>query len=218
MKIALLVTAVVAAAVGFSLREAVAATPVMWLGLFIPYLVLAAFALRRFREDGTLGDQLRFRAGDFTLGFVLAAVIFGGAWVVKRTLLGESPKMVWLFHLALEVGGPKPSLGLLATIAGLAVLEEIVWRGLVLGALTESLGSRRSWPLAAVFYALAHLPTALTLGDPAAGPNPLLVVAALGAGLVWSFAASLLGRLIPLFISHAVFSYFAVTVLLPRFG
>jgi hypothetical protein len=34
---------------------------------------------------------------------------------------------------------------------------------------------------------------------------------------VWSFVASVLGRLPPVIVSHAVFSYFALAVLLPRF-
>ena len=46
------------------------------------------------------------------------------------------------------------------------------------------------------------------LADPTAGPNPLLVVAALGCGLFWSFTASILGRLPPVIISHMVFTYF----------
>jgi hypothetical protein len=67
-------------------------------------------------------------------------------------------------------------------------------------------------------YALAHVPTVFTLADPIVGPNPLLAVAALGAGLVWSFAAAQFGRLPPVIVSHAVFSYFAITMLLPRIG
>lgn len=219
MKLALLVTALVAAAIGFALREQVAGTPAMWLGLGVPYLLLSAFALYRMFDDGTLLDVLRPRSGDLSIGFLLAAVLFGGAWGVRQVAFGSgSPKVVWLFRIALQVGGLQPSPGLMAFIAGIAILEELVWRGLVLGAVTESLGTRRAWPVTAVLYALAHVPTVFTLADPMAGPNPLLVFAALGAGLVWSFAASITGRLPPVLVSHAVFSYFAATVLLPRIG
>jgi hypothetical protein len=219
MKLALLVTAIVAAAVGFSLREAVATTPAMWAGLGAPYLLLGAYTLYRLHDAGTLGAVLRPRSGDVSIGFAMAGVLLAGAWGMRHLIVsGGSPKIVWLFRIALQVGSFRPSPGMLALVAGIAAVEELVWRGLVLGALTEELGSRRAWPFTAVLYAVAHLPTLVTLSDPLAGPNPLLVLAALGAGLVWSFSASILGRLGPAIVSHAAFSYFAVAVLLPRLG
>jgi uncharacterized protein len=219
VKLALLVTAVVAGAVGFALREPLAGTNAMWLGLGVPYLLLSALALYRMYDDGTLLDVMRPKSGDLSIGVLLAAVLFGGAWSVRQLAFGGgSPKVVWMFRIALQVGSLSPSPGLMAIIAGVAVLEELVWRGLVLGAVTESLGTRRAWPVTAGLYALAHVPTVFTLADPMAGPNPLLVIAALGAGLVWSFAASIMGRLPAVLVSHAVFSYFAATVLLPRIG
>ena len=219
MKIALLVTAIIAAAMSFAMRESVAASPAMWLGLVLPYIALAALSVQRFHRDGTLRDMMRLRGGDFTIGFIVAALIFGGAYGVKHLLFGPgSSKTVWLFHIALQVGSIHPSPKLLVLVALIGALEELVWRGLVLSALTDSLGTRRAWPVAAVFYAAAHLPTVITLGDPEAGPNPLLPMAALGAGLVWSFSARLFGRLPPVVVSHAIFTYFAAALLLPRFG
>jgi membrane protease YdiL (CAAX protease family) len=220
MKLALLVTAILGATTSLSFRGSVAATPAMWLWLFVPYVLIAAFALYRAYDDGTLLDVMRLRAGDFTLGFLIAALIFGGAWCVRHFLFAEaSPRLVWVIRIALSTAGaPRSPLGLFAVIASIGALEEIVWRGLVLSAVTESLGTRRAWPVAAGLYALAHIPTVFTLADPIVGPNPLLFVAALGAGMVWSFAASLFGRLPPVIVSHAVFSYFAITMLLPRVG
>lgn len=219
MKIALIVTAVVAAAMSFAMRESIAATPMMWAGLLVPYLVLGGLALQRFHRDGTLADVMRLRGGDFTIGFLIAAVVFGGAYGVRHLLFGEgSSKTVWLFHIALQLGSVRPSPLLFGLVAVVGALEELVWRGLALSALTDSLGTRRAWPVAAVLYAVAHLPTVVTLADPQAGPNPLLPLAALGAGLVWSFAARLFGRLPPVIVSHAIFTYFAAALLLPRFS
>jgi membrane protease YdiL (CAAX protease family) len=219
MKSALLVTVVVAAAMGFAMREVHAGSPVMWAGLVVPYAVLAALSIRKFHHDGTLREVFRLRGGDFTIGFLIAAVLFGGAYGVHHLLFAAgSTRMVWLYRIAIELGTIRPSPGLLALVAAVGALEEVVWRGFVLGALTDSLGSRRAWPVAALLYGVAHLPTVVTLGDPAAGPNPILPMAALGAGLVWSFAAQFFGRLPPLIVSHAVFTYFAVAMLLPRFG
>jgi membrane protease YdiL (CAAX protease family) len=126
--------------------------------------------------------------------------------------------MAWLYRLALQLGIERPSVRVLAMIVALTALEELTWRGLVLTDLTERLGTRRAWPLAALLYALCHAPTLQLLSHPGAGLNPLVVLGALGAGLVWSFMTFLLGRLPPVMVSHAVFSYFAVTMLLPRFG
>ena len=218
MKLSLLVTVVIAAAMGWAMREPMAASPSMWLGLGVPYVALSGFTLYQFRRDGTLRDVLRLRGGDFTIGALIAGLLFAGAYGVRHLLLGPgSSKTIWLYRIALQLGTVRPSPGLLALVAVIGVLEELVWRGLVLTALTDSLGSRRAWPVAALFYAAAHLPTVLTLGDPQSGPNPLLAIAALGAGLVWSFAARLFGRLPPVIISHALFTYFAAALLLPRF-
>src|SRR5262249_26602551 len=151
----------------------------MWIGLLLPYLVLSAFAVYRFKEDGTLSDVLRLRSGDFTIGFLLAALLFGAAYGIRHFLLGDgSSKTVWLFHIALQLGTMRPSRMLFVVIAVVGALEELVWRGLVLSALTDSLRTRRAWPIAAVLYASAHLPTVITLSDAEAGPNPLLAIGA----------------------------------------
>ena len=219
MKTALLVTVVVATAMAFAMRESVAASPSMWGALLLPYVVLGGLTLQQFHRDGTLREVLRLRAGDFTIGALIAGLVFGGAYGVRHLLFGPgSSKTVWLYHIALQLGSIRPSPQLFVGIAIVGALEELVWRGLVLSALTDSLGSRRAWPVAALLYAAAHLPTVATLGDPMAGPNPLLPLAALGAGLVWSFGARLFGRLPPVIVSHVFFTYFAATLLLPRFS
>lgn len=219
MKTALLVTVVVATAMAFAMRESVAASPSMWGGLLLPYVVLGGLALQQFHRDGTLREVLGLRAGDFSIGALIAALVFGGAYGVQRLLFAPgSSKSVWLYHIALQLGSVRPTPKLFIAVAIVGALEELVWRGLVLSALTDGLGTRRAWPVAALLYATAHLPTVVTLGDPMAGPNPVLPLAALGAGLVWSFGARLLGRLPPLMVSHAIFTYFAVLLLLPRFS
>jgi membrane protease YdiL (CAAX protease family) len=129
----------------------------------------------------------------------------------------DAAARAWVFRLLLQIGAPTAPL-FLPSVALMAVMEEIVWRGLVLDGLTERVGTRRAWPLAAIAYGAAHLPTAVTLADPDLGPNPLLVVAALGAGAVWSAAASKLGRLPPVLVSHVVFGSFAPAMLLPSLG
>ena len=218
MKIAVLATAIIAAAMAFALRDPLAGSRAMWLGLVLPYVALSLYAIYRMYEDGTLLDVMSVRAGDVTIGAVAAAALFGGAYAIRKLLLaGMTPQSAWLLHIALELGSMRPSPAMFGIVTLLAICEELTWRGLVLSALTADLGNRRAWPIAAVAYGAAHLPTLFTLADPTVGPNPLLVFAALGCGLVWSFVASVLGRLPPVIVSHAVFSYFALAVLLPRF-
>jgi uncharacterized protein len=48
-----------------------------------------------------------------------------------------------------------------------------------------------------------------SLRDPVAGPNPLLVMAAFGCGLVWTFLAGRFERLLPSIVAHLVFTYFS---------
>ena len=81
---------------------------------------------------------------------------------------------------------------------------------MVLDELSARFGPRRGWPLAALCYGVTALPTLFTLRDPLAGLNPLLVTATLGCGIVWSFLASIKGRLLPVVIAHGVFTYFSL--------
>lgn len=218
MRIALFVTAVIALALGFSMRPELAGSTTMWLGLGVPYVLLAGLALYFLYKEDTLSDRLRLRGGDATIGILLAGVLLGGAWAVKTYMTPPaSPQAAWLFHISLQLGNMQRSSLALAAVFVLAVSEEIVWRGLVLDALAEKVGDRRAWPIAAGLYGAAHVPTLFTLAAPDAGPNPLLAIAAFGCGLFWTFAASRLGRLPPVLISHVVFSYFAPVLLLPPF-
>jgi len=76
---------------------------------------------------------------------------------------------------------------------------------------------------AAVLYALAYVPTAWALragsgaGGGLGGLDPLLPVAALGAGLLWGAMARFLGRLAPGVLAHALFDW-AVVMMFPLWG
>ena len=49
------------AGMAYSFREAAAGTPQFWLGVSLPYLLLAALALHKMWSDGTLVDLLKPR-------------------------------------------------------------------------------------------------------------------------------------------------------------
>jgi hypothetical protein len=215
--IALLVTT---GATAFALRPALAATSGMWLGIGVPYLLLAALALYDLWRQETLVEKIVPRWGDISIGIVIAAVLMFAGWSVMRGLLTPpgNDRQAWLLHVYLQLGPSdaiQHSALLTSAVLVCAALEEIVWRGMVLSRLELRFGQRRGWLLCTLPYGLAALPSAFTLADPVAGPNPLLVVAALGCGLFWSFAASLIKRLPPVIIAHMVFSYFMTTQFRP---
>ena len=202
-----LVVAVVAGAAGYAFRVPPASAA--WLVVVLAYVVLAAAALVRLGRAGKLRELLAFRRGDPTLGILLGLTQLGAAWVVAKLLVpADSPQRAWLMRVFL-LNGESSEVSVSLMLLLLVACEEIVWRGLVQGELREALGPRRCWIVASVLYAAAHLPTLVTLSDPAAGYNPLLVLAALGCGLCWGFLAEKSGRLIPGLFAHGVFTYFA---------
>lgn len=214
MRPILLVVLAVALANAFAFRLDVAGSWKFWAGLGLPYAALAAFALYKLWDDGTLLDVLRPRWGDFSIGFVTAAVLLAGSWAARSVLVPTgTPRHLWFLRVYAQVGDAdtvQRSLVLTLVLLGIALCEELTWRGFVLPAAEERFGPRSGWLVAALAYALAHLPTVFTLVDPVAGPNPLLLIAALGAGLVWTFTAKMTRRLPPVIVSHLAFSYFSV--------
>jgi membrane protease YdiL (CAAX protease family) len=213
-KVAVVVVATTAA-IGFALRPELAGSKAMYLVIAAAYAVLAGWALYEMWDDGTLLDRLSPRWGDLSMGVLVAGFLFAGSWV-GRSLLASSgtPGQAWLFHIYLQLGDAaqiERSLVITAVLLVVPILEEIVWRGMVLGHLTNQFGQRRAWPLAALLYAVSVVPSVFTLADPVAGKNPLLFVAALGCGIFWSFLASVTNRLPPVIISHIAFTYFSVT-------
>jgi membrane protease YdiL (CAAX protease family) len=159
-------------------------------------------------------DVLQPRWGDFSIGFLTAAVLLLASWGARAVLApAGSTRLGWLFRIYAQIGDPdavQRSFVYTGALLVIVLCEELVWRSLVLDELTRRFGPRRGWPLAALCYGLTALPTLYTLRDPVAGPNPLLVTAALGCGIVWSFLASLKGRLMPVVIAHGVFTYFSL--------
>lgn len=203
-----LVVAVLASAVFYAFRPERAGSPAMWLGIGAPYLLLAGLALQRLARRQQLRPLLGFRRGDPSLGILLGLALLGAAWLFARQLAPGSSQRAWLFSVFLLAGDPEWTPGTIALLV-IVACEELVWRGWVQAELREALGARRGWICCALLYALVHLPTLLTLRDPDAGLNPLLLLAALGGGLCWSFLAERTGRLLPGLLSHGVFSYFA---------
>jgi membrane protease YdiL (CAAX protease family) len=203
------IVAVIAFAAHMGFQPSRAGSPVVFLWMGVPTVALAIAGCVRAWQDGVLRDWFRIRSGDFTRGFIGAALLFGGSFAFSKTL--KLPQILWVARLYDQLGDPavlrKNVSVVVAGIVILSIAEEIVWRGLVMSLLEEKVGSRRAWIVSALLYALAHVPTLWALADVNAGPNPVLVLAALGAGLVWGFMARRFERLVPGMFSHVLFNW-----------
>ncbi|HEY8040218.1 MAG TPA: CPBP family intramembrane glutamic endopeptidase [Polyangiaceae bacterium] len=200
-------------------------TVAFWVLAGGPTVVLAAVAAAWARREELLREWLFPRWGDFTRGAVGAVLLFGIAWAAVRLLAPVGGKReIWLVSLYGQIGDPRllqahaPAVG--ATIAVVALAEELVWRGMVTQVLADRMGSRTAWIGAAFLYALAYVPTMWSLradAGPGAGLNPVLPLAALGAGLLWGAMARSFGRLAPGILAHALFDW-AVVMMFPLWG
>ncbi len=206
--------AVTLAGMTYAFRDAAAGTPAFWVGVSAPYALLLGLALHEMWGAGTLVERLTPRWGDLSIGAVSMMVLLFASWAARRVLSpAASPRQAWLFRIYLQLGNPEHlqrSTGYTLLILLICIAEEIVWRGMVLQDLTTRFGRRAALPLSALAYGVATLPTLWLLRDPVAGYNPLLVTAAVGCGLVWSFLAAQVGRLTPVMISHMAFTYFTI--------
>jgi uncharacterized protein len=88
---------------------------------------------------------------------------------------------------------PSPLVASLA-LGPVVLGEELVWRGAIQGALSLRFGPERGATLAAVVYALVHLP----LG------SAVLVAVALTCGLVWGHLRVRTASLVPPLVAHLV--------------
>jgi membrane protease YdiL (CAAX protease family) len=219
-----LTVVVIAVASYFAFLPQSSGTVAFWVLPGGPTLLLAAVAAVWAKREELLREWLAPRWGDFSRGVVGAVLLFGIAWAFSRiaTPIG-SPREIWLVSLYTQIGDPKllqahaPAVA--AAIAAAALAEEVLWRGMVTQLLAERVGTRTAWVWAAVLYALAYVPTVWSLRavGPAAGLDPILPVAALGAGLLWGAMARFFGRLAPGVLAHALFDW-AVVMMFPLWG
>lgn len=205
----------IAVATHFAFDVSRAGTKSFFLIMATPTVAIAIAGVIRAKNDGVLRSWAGVRSGDFTRGFAAAAVLFGGSYAfMKLVAPPDHVRSSWLARLYLQLGDPaelrKNVAMIVVALIVMSVAEEVVWRGLVTGLLEEKIGTRRAWIWAAVLYAVAHVPTVWALKDPVAGHNPVIILAALGCGLVWGFMAWKFERLLPGIFSHVLFDWTVV--------
>jgi hypothetical protein len=202
-------TLLVAGATSYAFAIERAGTALSFATLAAPYVVLSAVAVARMRRRHEM-FLLRPRGGDLTFGALVAFLLYGIAFAFHALVTSHGqPNSGWIIQVYLRLGDPLAETrhAVALGVAAIGMLEELTWRGLVTPVLEERLGALRGAALSTVSWAAAHLPTVWLLADPAAGPNPLLVLAALGCGAAWSYLRWRMERLVPVLLSHGLFSW-----------
>ncbi len=203
----LLVTGVSAAGIALACQLPSSGSKLLLAAVGGPPLLVALLSGWRLHRRGELKERLAPRRGDITLGAVMAAGLYGLALLAHKLFtasgaMGEP----WVARIYLQLGGPAVTTALPVALGLLAVgaLEEVAWRGGVMGWLGEAHGLRNAWWMSAVLSALAYAPTVILLGSPFAGPNPVLAVGVLGGSLLWGAVSVWTGRVAPAAFSRAV--------------
>jgi membrane protease YdiL (CAAX protease family) len=199
-------------------------TVTFWAIEGVPTIAMAVAAGYWAKREELLRTWLTPRWGDFTRGVVGALVLFASAWGFVHWLapVGSS-REIWLVTLYGQIGDPRVLQSHGAQVGGaimvLAVAEEVLWRGLVTTVIADRVGTRTAWIWAAGLYALAQVPTMwpLRATTGVGSLDPILPIAALGAGLVLGAMAKAFGRLGPGIVAHAFFDW-AVVMMLPLWG
>lgn len=187
-------------------------TEALWLSLLLPHALLAAFAIRRLWATDVDRKLLAPRGGDFSAGVLVAvALLFGLFWLRSSLFSSSAVQQGWLFQLYAQLGNhalAERSALVAPLVIATAACQEITWQALVQREVSASLGRWRGILATGLLFGVAAAPTMVTLSDPAAGLNPLVLLAALPVGLAWAGITAVTGRLWPAIFGHAVFLYF----------
>lgn len=179
-----------------------------WIFVAMAAAELAALALGVFvlRDEAELGTAWTPRWGDLRNGFLAAVLAWSAATFGARALGGSGVFDGQLLRVYVQVGpvGAQPSSLFVFGVVVVAALEESVWRWLVPRALEAFVPRRVAWVLAALLFAIAHMPavSAMAFGGP---PNFLVPLAALALGLFLGVLATGVGRVVPGFVAHVLF-------------
>jgi membrane protease YdiL (CAAX protease family) len=164
----------------------------VWAALGTTGIVLGIACLSR--EHAVL---VRLRRGGFVAGSLGGLAMTLMTYALYPPIAHAWPKF---FHDANHLYGAFTSLSpLIATLLLLPIIvsEELVWRGVVQTAFMHRLGDIPGAVVVAFIYAAAHAPTG----------SPVLVVAALGCGLVWSALRVWTGGIIASLIAHMIWDF-----------
>lgn len=185
-----------------------------WILLACALYVPAAWATWQMARENRLTPLLRLRSGDLSVGAFCAFVLLACTWLGRTQFAAlGSPRQAWLFRVYLQIGDPERiqgSIALSLLLMGIAVSQELLYRGYVQEVCNDWLGERRGWIASAAASAFVMTPTLWTLRAHNLGLNPLLFLLAILMGLLLGFLRRITGRLPPVFVAQMAFSYFSV--------
>lgn len=166
----------------------------IWWAVGSAAIVLGGWAA--WAAGARLRSLLRPNARLVVLGLAAGAVSVVASYALYPFLVRLAPWATLEAEL-LYAAFRAPSL-LVASLALVPVIigEELVWRGVVQGALARRLGVWGGALAAGAAYALVSV----AIG------SPLLVLVSLAMGLVWSLLRALTGSLVPTLVAHVVWN------------
>jgi len=197
------VTAATAGTVSFAFRSEHAGQPIVLASIAGLNAVLLLLTVAYLKSRGRL-KLIRPQGGDLSFGALVAALFYVLSLGVRAGMLDSPPRSVWLTRIYAQLGDARAVYVGIAILV-LAAVEEIVWRGGVQTLLVDALGDSRGWLATTAAFALAQVPSTWLLADPVAGPNPLVVLLAVGGGGVWGLIALKTERLGICMAAHALF-------------
>lgn len=172
----------------------------LWWGMLAANLILVPLFLLAVRPP--LRELLSPGAGRVGWGLGFFAAMYGGGWVVLALLRlfdGVDGQIQAIYGAA----GAIPVTLALLLLPLVILAEDLVWRCCVTLPLARRFGAGPGIALAGLAFGVAHL---------WAGP-PVLVVAAVGCGLLWSWLAVRTRSLIAPLIAHLLWDFTALWLL-----
>ncbi|MDG2305058.1 MAG: type II CAAX endopeptidase family protein [Candidatus Binatia bacterium] len=157
------------------------------------------------------GPEIRAALGldprALSIGFAAGAFMAAATYLLFPPVTRAAPELLaGVVRLYVDFGHLGPA-ALFVALPIVVACEEIVWRGVIYGALVD----RVPWPLAVIagtaLYAIAHAPIGSTA----------LVLACLGAGICWNTLRYETGSLTAVFVAHMVWDA-ALLVFWPLVG
>ncbi|MEW5735159.1 MAG: type II CAAX endopeptidase family protein [Thermodesulfobacteriota bacterium] len=172
-----------------------------WIKISASAMLLGVFALRNGAGPSAWGG---FRGRDFLWGLILAAALYGIfslGFLITTKLFSFAPAQVQGIYA--RGNGTPVWIVCLTIVLVTGPCEEIFWRGFVQGELSRRLGRAGGYVAATLAYTAIHISTG----------NFMLVGAAGVAGAFWGLWYAVTGRMVPLIVSHAVWSVVIFAVL-----
>lgn len=172
----------------------------LWLAVGGTAIVLGLLGLAL--EWTSLRPLLKVTPSVVVAGLLVGVGMIVATYPLYRLLLLLVPQIARdTVRLYLRLGAPSPSsLALVPSVVG----EEVVWRGVIQGALVHRFRTSTAVVFGAIVYALAQSPVG----------SPVLVFAALICGLVWGSVRATTNSLIAAIVAHLLWSG-AVLLLVP---